>query len=197
MEYRKVVTTPYRRFVVLLIVSTLPTGILGLLLESVVESVANNLLIVGLNLLGTGGILFVSDLIESGKKKQKDINYGDAFTVGFAQGIATLPGVSRSGTTITCCLLCGFDRKYAVKYSFIMSMPVIFCAMIMELFKIGESGIGVSAGGCILGMLFATVIGYVALKIMDKLVVSKYFKYFSFYCFLMGAVSIIVFLVKL
>ena len=115
----------------MLIISTIPTGIMGVLLDDVVESVSGNLLVVGLCLIGTGGILFISDLIENGGKKLKDANLGDSMIVGIAQGFAVLPGISRSGTTITGCLLCGFDRKLAVKYSFITSSEIPIASNIL------------------------------------------------------------------
>ncbi len=196
-EYRPILSNPHRKLVVMLIISTIPTGILGILLDDVVDSVSGNLLVVGLCLLGTGGILFISDLIENGTKKQKDANLGDAMLVGISQGFAVLPGLSRSGTTITACLLCGFDRRFAVKYSFIMSMPAILGALILELFKLpGSEGAGVSAGACIVAMILAAVIGYFALKIVNALAINRRFKPFWIYCLIMGAVSIIVFLVK-
>ncbi|MCR5420084.1 MAG: undecaprenyl-diphosphate phosphatase [Lachnospiraceae bacterium] len=198
MEYRPICSTPHRKFVVMLIVSTIPTGIMGILLDDVVETLSGNLLVIGLCLLGTGGILFISDLIENGTKKQKDANLGDAMLVGIAQGFAVLPGISRSGTTITGCLLCGFDRRFAVKYSFIMSLPAILGALILELFKLpGAQGAGVSAGACIVAMILAAVIGYFALRIVNGFAVRRNFKPFWIYCFAVGAISIIVFLVKL
>jgi undecaprenyl-diphosphatase len=197
-EYIPICSNPHRKLVVMLIISTIPTGIMGVLLDDVVESVSGNLLVVGLCLIGTGGILFISDLIDNGGKKLKDANLGDSMLIGIAQGFAVLPGISRSGTTITGCLLCGFDRKLAVKYSFIMSVPAILGALVLELFKLpGSGGAGVSAGACIIAMILAAVIGFFALKLVSGLAIKRNFKPFWIYCFAMGAISIIVFLVKL
>ncbi len=197
-EYKPICTTPGRKLTLMLLVSTIPTGIMGILLDDVVEAVSSNLLIVGLCLLGTGGILFISDLVDKGSKKQKEANFGDAMLAGIAQGFAVLPGISRSGTTITGCLLCGFDRRFAVKYSFLMSIPAILGALVLELFKLpGSGGVGAPAGGCIVAMILAAVIGYFALKIVSALAINKRFKPFWIYCFAVGAISIIVFLIKL
>ena len=183
----------------MLIVSTIPTGIMGILLNDVVDAVSGNLLVVGLCLLGTGGILFVSEMTEGGNKKQKDSNLGDALLVGIGQGFAVLPGISRSGTTITGCLLCGFDRRFAVKYSFLMSIPAILGALVLELFKLpgSDSGSGAPVAGCIIAMLLAAVIGFFALKLVNALAINRRFKPFWIYCFALGAISIIVFLIKL
>ena len=197
-SYRPICTTTKRKLVVMLMISTIPTGIMGVLLDDIVEGVSGNLLVVGLCLIGTGGILFISDLIENRGKKAKEANFGDAMLVGISQGFAVLPGISRSGTTITACLLCGFDRKFAVKYSFIMSVPAILGALILELFKLpGSDGAGVGAGACIVAMLLAAVIGYCALSLVNGLVVKRRFKPFWIYCLSVGAISIIVFLIKL
>lgn len=199
LEYKPICTTPYRKLVLMLIVSTIPTGIMGILLNDVVDVVSGNLLVVGLCLLGTGGILFVSEMIEGGSKKQKEANMGDAFVVGIGQGFAVLPGISRSGTTITGCLLCGFDRRFAVKYSFLMSIPAILGALVLELIKLpgSESGMGAPVAGCIIAMILAAVIGFFALKLVNALAINRQFKPFWIYCFAMGAISIIVFLIKL
>lgn len=197
-RYKKIITSSYRRFAILLIISTIPTGLLGILLDDVVEAASFSLLATGFNLIGTGVILFIADMLEGGDKKPKNAKFFDAFCVGTAQGIATLPGISRSGTTITACLLCGFDRAFAVKYSFIMSIPAILGALLLELTKIGSDTITAGAVGCyILGMLIAFIVGVVSLIAVMKVVMSRFFKYFSFYCLAIGLISIIAFLIML
>jgi len=196
--YEKVISNPYRKLVTLIICSTIPTGLIGIFMKDVVDYASTNLILTGICLLGTGCILFISDFLPDKGKKIKETSYPAAFAIGVSQGVATLPGLSRSGTTITACLLCGFDRKFAAKYSFIMSIPAILGALILELFDLGNESVTGSDVGCyILGMVIAAVIGYVALKLTMKFVVSKYFKYFAYYCFGLGVISIIVFLIKL
>ena len=195
-EYRHILSSPYRKFVVLLIVSTIPTGILGILLKDIVEYASNSLLVTGICFFGTGLVLLLSDFLPEGIKRQKETNYGDAMSIGIAQGIATLPGLSRSGVTITAGMLCGLERKFAVKYSFIMSIPAILGAMILELFDIGNEHItGSEVGCCFVGMIFAAVIGFFALQLLIKFVQSKFFKYFAYYCFGIGVIAIISFLI--
>ena len=139
--YKRVVRTNYRKFVVLLIVSTIPTGIIGYLGEKLIKNASATLLIPGICLLITGVLLLISDRAENCYKIPKDITYREGAIVGVAQGFATLPGLSRSGTTITACLLCGFDRKFAVKYSFILSIPAILGAAVLEISEIGQETI--------------------------------------------------------
>lgn len=196
--FNRVITNPFRKFVLLIIVSTIPTGLIGIFMDDVVEYASTSLIITGICLLSTGVILFISDYLPDKGKKLKEASYTDAFCVGITQGVATLPGISRSGTTITACLLCGFDRKFAAKYSFIMSIPAVLGALILELSHIGEEAItGSDVGAYIIGMIIAGVVGFFALQLTMKFVVSKYFKYFGFYCMGMGLISIIVFIVKL
>ena len=195
--YIKIMSSAYRRFVVLIIVSSIPTAIIGFLLNDIIETVENELLVPGICLIATAVIILLSDFLADGTKKPKDATVYDAFAIGTAQGIATLPGLSRSGTTITACILCGFDRKFAVKYSFIMSMPAIFGALILKLSKISsETVTGGDIAVYIVGMVIAAVVGYFALIFTTKLVQKKSFKYFAFYCFGIGVVSIIAYIIS-
>lgn len=197
-QYVTILTNQHRKFIVLLIVSTIPTGILGILLKDIVEYASSSLLLTGCCLIVTGGILFISDYLPGKGKKINEVNYGDAFCVGITQGVATLPGLSRSGTTITACILCGFDRKFAAKYSFIMSIPAVLGALVLELSDIASESITGGDVACyILGMVIAGVVGYVALKLTMNLLVNKYFKYFSFYCLGIGFISVLVYIFTL
>lgn len=197
-ERVKILSTPYRRFAVLIIVSTIPTGIIGFLLNDIIETVESELLVPGICLIATAVIILISDFISDGYKKAKDANVFDAFAIGSAQGIATLPGLSRSGTTITACLLCGFERKFAVRYSFIMSIPAILGALILKITKaIGESVTSAEIFSYIVGMIVAGVVGYFALLLTINIVQKKSFKYFAFYCLGIGFVSIIAYVITL
>lgn len=196
-EYVKVISNPFRNFVLLLIISTIPTGIIGVFMKDIVEYTSTNLLVTGICLICTGLILAMSDFLSDGEKKLKEMHNGDAFAIGVAQGIATLPGLSRSGTTIVAGILCGLDRKFAAKYSFIMSIPAVLGALVLELFDLGSEHVTGGDVGCyVLGMVIAAVIGYFALRLIMNIVVSRYFKYFAYYCGLIGVVSIITYFVK-
>ena len=191
-SYKKMVTSPYRKFVMLVIVSTIPTGILGILFEDLITKASSSLLAVGLFLIVTGILLLISDRLPSGKKTAKNISYKEAGFVGIVQGFATFPGISRSGSTITACLLCGFDKSFAVKYSFIMSIPAVLGATILELKDFGAMSITVTEFSYyIIGTLIAAVIGYICIKTMLVLIRGKKYKYFSYYCFMMGIFAIL------
>jgi len=190
-EYHPVANSSYRKFVLLVIVSTIPTGIIGIIGKDMVEMASKLLIVPGICLIITSILLFVADAAKGGEKLPKDITYSNAFIIGIVQGIATLPGISRSGSTITACLLSGFNRSFAVKYSFIMSIPAILGAMVLELKDI--SLVAVSAGeiACyVVGTVIAGVVGYVCIKLMLAVVRSKKFKFFAIYCLIVGLISI-------
>ena len=191
-EYKKVLTSPYRRFVLMILISTVPTGILGVLFEKIIGSAADYLILPGLCLIVTAILLFIADRVEVGERTEENASYVNSLIIGVAQGIATLPGLSRSGTTITACLLNGFTKEFAVKYSFIMSIPAILGAMVLELkdFTIADISAG-GIGNYIAGMIVAGVIGYVCIKTMLVVVKKNKFTIFSIYCLVVGIASIV------
>lgn len=195
-SYHKVVSTPYRRFAMLIIVTTIPTGIMGILFNDIIENAGKALIIPGICLLITGVLLLIADATPEGKKNETNVTYKNAFAVGVCQGFATLPGISRSGTTIVACLVSKMDKTFAVKYSFIMSIPVILGAAVLEIKDLGGQNLPKSElANYIIGMAVAAVVGYICIKTMLKVVRQKKFKVFAYYCFLIGAISIIGFFV--
>lgn len=191
-SYKSVLTTPYRRFVLMILISTVPTGILGVLLEKVIGSASELLILPGICLIFTAILLFIADHAKIGDKTEETASYKNSLVIGLAQGVATLPGLSRSGTTITACLLSGFSKEFAVKYSFIMSIPAILGAMVLEAkdFTLADF-----AGGMIwnyvAGMIVAGVVGYVCIKTMLVVVKKNKFTIFSVYCLIAGIISVV------
>ena len=130
--YNKIISTPYRRYVMLIIIATIPTGIMGVLFKDLIEQVSMSLIVPGICLLMTSVILLIADNTKDGRENEENVSFGKAGFVGVCQGFATLPGISRSGTTITACLLAGMDRAFAVKFSFIVSIPAILGAAVLD-----------------------------------------------------------------
>lgn len=189
--YLRIVNSSYRKLVVLIIVSTIPTGIIGVVGKDVVEMASEILLIPGICLILTAVLLFIADHTRDGEKLPKSVTYTNAFGVGIAQGIATLPGLSRSGTTITACLLSGFNRNFAVKYSFLMSIPAILGALVLELKDCTAAALsGAEIAYYVVGMIVAAVVGYVCIKTMLIVVRRKKFTGFAIYCLIVGVISI-------
>ncbi len=197
VTYRRLINSAYKKFVVLILITTIPTGIMGVAFSSLIEKASQTLLVPGIFLVITAILLLISDTRPSGHKKVKKTTYGNAVAIGIAQGFATFPGLSRSGTTITACLMLGFDRSYAVKYSFLASLPAIVGANILELRHFDAAAL---AGGHLayyfIGMIIAGVVGYICIKLMIYVVRSNKFQYFAYYCAIVGIVAIIAYFVK-
>ena len=194
--YRRVVRSSYRKLVVLIIVSTIPTGIIGILLSDIISLANGMILVPGVCLLITAMFLMIADFSDDGEKRPKEVAYKDATVVGLAQGLATMPGVSRSGTTITACLLCGFEKKFAVKYSFIMSIPAVMGAALLEVKDFGELKFSQQdIISCIIATVVAAIVGYLSICFMMSLVRGKKYRYFAIYCALMGIVAITYFFI--
>ncbi len=190
-RYKKIVHNNYRKFVMMVLVSTVPTGIIGYVSGELVEIADTTLIIPGICLILTSCLLLVADVTESGRRIPKDISYTSAFVVGIAQGLSVLPGLSRSGTTITACLMSGFDKRFAVKYSFIVSIPAILGAVILELGQIGSDAVAFSQIAIYLaGAIAAGLTGYFFIKKMLIIVRKKHFKGFAVYCLIVGIVAI-------
>lgn len=146
----------------------------------------------GLCFLYTSAILFMADKCSKGKKTEKNITVKDSVTVGLFQGVALLPGVSRSGSTISAGLFSGFTRKTAVKYSFILGIPVILLSCLLELKDIGSSNVSAGAGNCIVGFIVAAIVGLGAIKLVEWLVTSDRFKVFAYYTLVLGVIVIVI-----
>lgn len=190
-KYRNVVDNGYRKFVMIIIVSTIPTGVIGFFGREVVEMASEILIVPGICLIITGVLLMIADHVKEGSKLPKSVTYTEAFGIGIAQGVATLPGLSRSGTTITACLLNGCQCNFAVKYSFIMSIPAILGALVLELKDLGDIIVPpAEIVYYIVGMLIAAVIGFVSIKLMLTIVRKKKFTFFAIYCYCIGVLSI-------
>lgn len=198
MKYVKIVTSAYRKFVMLIIVSTIPTGIIGLVFKEIFNMDNPSLIVPGIALLVTGCMLFIVDEIPNGGRTPKETTYKNALIIGISQGIATLPGISRSGTTLTFGLLNGLDRTFAVKYSFIMSIPAILGANILSIPDLFDPANNISTNEFIyyiIGTVVAAVVGYICIKTMLVIVRNKKMRYFSYYCFAMGLIAIIAFFI--
>lgn len=195
--YFKVVNSNYKKLVLMIIISTIPTGIIGLLGGDFTELATNTLWFVGICLMITSGLLMLADKKSNNTMKINKAKYSDAYFIGVAQGVATLPGISRSGATIAAGMMLGFNKQLAIKYSFLMSIPAILGAVIVELGG-NKSVVFGSANlpGYILGTITAAISGYFAIKFMLKLIKNKSYKGFSIYCIAAGVVGIILSFIK-
>lgn len=191
-SYIEIISTPFRRYVMLIIIATIPTGIMGIVLKDMIETVSASLIVPGICLLMTSIILLIADNAKDGHEDESNVSYKKAGFVGICQGFATMPGISRSGTTVTACLLAGMDRAFAVKFSFIVSIPAILGAAVLDIPDLFKEGVTSSEMiNYVAGTIVAGVVGYICIKTMLKIVRKKKFKVFSIYCAIMGLVSIV------
>ena len=182
-----------RRLVLLIIVGTLPL-FLVLPIKDKVESFGNNPFFVCGALLVTGCILFLSDQMARGHKTARSATLLDVLLVGVAQGAATIPGLSRSGCTISAGMARGFDRKFAVRYSFLMSLPAVLGATLLEVLDVAKMEGGFPAENIpryLLGMAVAAVVGYFSIQLVKLLADKGRFGAFAFYCWGAGALFIL------
>jgi len=180
----------YAKMIPLIIAATIPTAIIGLLYVKYLEDTLGQLLIIGITFIIGATLVYTSKL---GKENTENITYPIAVIMGIAQGLAIFPGLSRSGATISIALLVGLKREKAFKFSFLLSIPAILGDTLVEAYKdrgqIATSGIGSTE--LLVGVVIAMVVGYVAIKLVSKIVATKKFHYFAFYTWLLGAALII------
>lgn len=180
-----------RRLILMIIVATLPLFAV-LPINDLVEELYYKTIFIGIILLLTGCMLFVSDKLEKGTKTEKNMKLTDALVIGVCQAVATIPGLSRSGTTITAGMATGLDRGFAVKFSFLLSIPAILGANILNFADAIKEGIDLSLlPAYFLGMIVAGVSGYFALALLKRITTSGKFGKFAYYCWAAGIVTIV------
>ena len=181
-----------RRLVLLLVLGTLPL-FLVLPIEDFVEELGASPVFVSVMLLVTGCILFLSDRCGGGRKNGRTATVKDVLLVGLAQGAATIPGLSRSGITISAGMALGFERGFAVRFSFLMSLPAVFGATLLKVVKVAGSG-EFDAGRLpmyLAGMVVAGVGGYFSIALVKLLADRGKFGKFAYYCWAVGAAALL------
>lgn len=181
---------PARRMILLIIVGTLPLFAV-LPIKDLVEGLANNMYFVGGALIVTGFLLFTSDRVKKGRKTERSATLLDVLLVGVAQALATCPGISRSGTTITAGCFMGFDRKFAVRYSFLMSIPAILGANILSIKDAIETVIWSEVPVYLAGVLVSAVVGYACIRLLKMIAEKGKFGFFAYYCWAVGILTIV------
>ena len=175
------------RFVVNVLISLVPAGFIGILFQDQIEILfQGQVLLVGGMLVITGLLLFLAD---RAKKTDRTVKPLDAIIIGIAQAVAILPGISRSGATISTSVLLGVDREKAARFSFLMVLPLIIGKSLLDVKSIYEGDLAteaVSTGALLVGFLAALVAGILACNWMIRLVKRASLKWFAFYCFVVG-----------
>ena len=185
-----------QRMILFILLATLPL-VLVVFLRKAVASHYENTFFIGFALLVTGGLLFAADRLGHGTKNERNATLGSVMLVGLSQALATVPGLSRSGTTISVGMFCGFERSFAVKFSFLLSVPAVLGANLLTFIDAVQAGIDFSLLPVYLvGVLAAFVSGFFAISLLRILVQKSRFGSFAYYCWGAGLVTLILSLVS-
>lgn len=186
---RELHRVPEKRFAWLIIVGTIPTGIMGILLKDAIETIFRGTLFVGIFLLVTAAVLYYSERHSSGQITQKDMSFKQALIVGICQGLAVFPGISRSGSTIASGLCLGLNREYAARYSFLLSIPAVIGAGLIQIKDIAT--LDASASVLLAGFISSVIFGYLSIKLLMKMIKDWSLDIFAYYCTIIGIITII------
>ena len=187
---------PARRMIVLIIIATLPLFAV-LPIRGAVQGLSDNMVFIGCALIVTGFLLFASDLMRKGKKTERHATWTDALLVGVGQAVATMPGISRSGMTITTGCFCGFERKFAVRFSFLMSIPAILGANILSIADALEAGVNwAELPMYLVGVVVAAVTGYLCIRLLKLIADKGRFGFFAYYCWGVGVLTLVMSIVQ-
>ncbi|MDD6089291.1 MAG: undecaprenyl-diphosphate phosphatase [Candidatus Limivicinus sp.] len=182
---------PAARMLFMIIIATLPL-LLILPIKDMIETLYYRNVFIGVALILTGCMLYVSDKMTPGKKTERSMSVLDALIIGLCQCVAVVPGLSRSGTTITAGIATGLRRDFAVKFSFLMSLPAVLGANILSLVDAFQSEINWSyVPAYLVGMAVALVSGIAAINLLRYISSKGKFGGFAYYCWVVGVLSII------
>ena len=183
----------YRKLTYYVILGSVPAGVIGILFEDTFERLFSTITVVGIALLVTGTLLWLSDKIENEERSIKDMDWKDSIVVGFAQAFAIIPGISRSGSTIVGGLFKGLNRQLAAKFSFLLSIPVIGGATLLKTKDLVTMGMGnITFFELLVGTLSAALAGYFSIKLLLKLISKEKLSVFAYYCWGLGLAIIII-----
>ena len=187
---------PARRLILLIILGTLPLFAI-LPIKDTVEGLKNSMVFIGAALIVTGFLLFFSDRARKGRKDARSATVLDVLVVGVSQAIATVPGISRSGMTITTGCFVGFERRFAVRFSFLLSIPAVLGANILSLKDALTGGVDWSQLPVYLaGVVVAAVSGYLCIRLLKMIADKGRFGAFAYYCWAAGLATLILNAVK-
>jgi undecaprenyl-diphosphatase len=175
----------YRKFAYYIILGTIPTALIGLFFRDLFEKAFSSLLSTGTALIITGLLLFFCEGFEAKKR----ISALSALVIGAMQGLAITPGISRSGTTIAAALFFGTEKREAVRFSFLLFIPAMIGAIILQGKDISINAIEWMP--VLVGTLFAIIVGYASLKLLILVVHKRKLRYFSYYCWIVGFIAIL------
>lgn len=182
---------PARRMILLIIVGTLPLFAI-LPIHKKVQALGDSMVFIGMALVVTGFLLFACDLVRRGHKTERSATLVDALLVGVGQALATMPGISRSGMTISAGCFLGFERSFAVRFSFLLSIPAVLGANILSLKDALEAGVDWAAVPVYLaGVVASAVVGYACIRLLKLIAQKGRFGGFAYYCWAVGLLTLL------
>lgn len=169
----------------LVIIGSIPAGIVGLLVQPYLENIFSSLAVVGVGLLITGGVLLMTKRLS----RLNQIDVKTALLIGLAQAVAILPGVSRSGSTIATALILGINNQKALRFSLLLAVPAILGAQMLEIDKLINNGISLQIN--LVGFIVAFIVGLGALRLLSGTLKNKKLHYFGWYCLVAGGATLL------
>ncbi len=177
-----------QRLVLLILLATIPAVVVGFSMKDEIDEIFNSLSLLAVSFLITALILFLTKFFENGKKNLEKLSWLDSLLIGIFQALAILPGVSRSGGTISAGFFRGLDRTSAFKFSFLMAVPVILGAMVLQLAYVDINSLRNNLIQNFLGFAAALISGFLSLKLLEVITIKGKFHYFSFYCLVLSII---------
>ncbi|MCR5294925.1 MAG: undecaprenyl-diphosphate phosphatase [Lachnospiraceae bacterium] len=191
-HYRKIAGNNFRRLALIILLGSFTTAVVGFLLNGLASAASKSLIFTGIGLMISGILMLVVSRVQTKEKLPKEVSARNALLTGVAQGFSVFPGVSRSGTVITCGILLGFSTRLAVRFSYLMSIPAVIGALVLEIFKVSSTGISIGFFFCCLaGAAAAMLAGLLVIRSMLRLVGKRGIGVFAVYCFAAGFAAII------
>lgn len=181
-----IIRDPFNRLTMLLAAATIPTVIIVLVLKDAVEEAFRSASTLGFGFIITGLVLWAVESLKPGQKALDQMNWKDAAFIGVAQGFAVFPAISRSGSTIAGALFQKFDRRFAARFSFLMSIPAILGSVVFQVKDIIGTGMISDLFPVAVGTIAAAISGFIAIKFMLEIIAKRSLKIFSIYVFVLG-----------
>lgn len=194
-ELAAIFRKPFSKFTLMLVLATVPTVIIALIFKLVLNDAFEGAYL-GFGFMVTGVVLYCMDFFPEGTRELYQINARDAITMGVAQGLGTLPGISRSGITIAGGSITGLTRDALARFSFLMSIPAILGALVLDLFNVDFAAISTGTAGItwptvLIGTAVAGISGFFAVKWLLKLITTKSLRPFAYYTFVLGFLCVV------
>lgn len=181
----------YRYYILFIVIGTIPAGVVGYLFDDIIEAAFAEIYVVAITLFITGFILLIGE--KAGKNNVKpieELGAGKSFLVGFFQMVSILPGISRSGTTMTGGLICGLKKEEALEFSFLLALPAILGSLILKFKDVLDTIQDISIAPIVVGFFTSMVVGYLSIKLFNIIVKKGSLLYFSVYCWIIGLILV-------